>query len=134
MKLFIPRLQQKITASIAILAVLLLFIAPVVSTSLMEHTAHSRENASMADMPGMNMAAMPDHEMQDHAEMGVVCGYCDLLIHVPLMLWAFVPLLWLVLCLARWLPPLLSKPLLAIHPGFEHRPRGPPKAVLIIAS
>ncbi|HID9456829.1 TPA: DUF2534 family protein [Serratia marcescens] len=96
-----PRqLQQRFTACIAIMAVLLLFVAPVVSKSLMHHPMMGGMAQADAAMPhDMHAMAMPaaehaGHHGMDPAEM-IFCGYCELLIHVPLLLWTFVPLLWL---------------------------------------
>jgi hypothetical protein len=142
--------QQRLTACTAILAVLLLFLAPVVSKSLMTHQGISTSSAAvvsvstpeindpameqmanMADMHHMPPAATPAFPgEQDHHSMTMgddsACGYCELLIHVPLMLWLFVPLLWLIMLVARILrsPPVLS-PLIQRW-SFRQRPRGPP--------
>lgn len=103
----VPRqLQQRFAACIAIMAVLLLFVAPVVSKSLMHHQMMSgmaQPAATMQhEMHGMVMPAAEHagHHGMDPAEM-IFCGYCELLIHVPLLLWAFVPLLWLMTRIAR---------------------------------
>ena len=103
----VPRqLQQRFTACIAIMAVLLLFVAPVVSKSLMHHPMMGGMAQSAAAMPhDMHAMAMPAAEHagypgMDSAEM-IFCGYCELLIHVPLLLWTFVPLLWLMARIAR---------------------------------
>lgn len=195
----LSRCQQSLTACIAILAVLLLFVAPVVSRSLMsdqmmtgsmrgamaEHlpvkntgdmpaepgtnampdmaTMHNlhpmpeMDSASdMAAMPGMaaeaDMDAMPamehramthhpqpppapaaasgSHQMMDGGMMMgdgmIACGYCDLLIHVPLIIWLFVPLIWLLMTI-RLVPP--AAPVVAPRPRRPVRsqhPRAPP--------
>lgn len=140
--------QQRLTACTAILAVLLLFLAPVVSKSLMTHQGMISTSSAillntstpemndpamehMADMQHMPPAATPAFpgEQAPHSMiMGddSACGYCELLIHVPLMLWLFVPLLWLIMLVARILrsPPVLS-PLIQRW-SFRQRPRGPP--------
>ncbi|MGA3686334.1 DUF2946 domain-containing protein [Serratia bockelmannii] len=128
----VPRqLQQRVTACIAIMAVLLLFVAPVVSKSLTHHPMMGGMTQSAAAMPhDMHGMAMPaaehaGHHGMDPAEM-TFCGYCELLIHVPLLLWAFVPLLWLMTriarlpCAPRIVSPLLRR--LTLRPS----PRGPP--------
>ncbi|OKP48834.1 hypothetical protein A8A12_21700 [Serratia marcescens] len=127
-----PRqLQQRFAACIAIMAVLLLFVAPVVSKSLMHHQMMSGMAQPAATMPhemhGMVMPAAEHagHHGMDPAEM-IFCGYCELLIHVPLLLWVFVPLLWLMArierlpCAPRIVPPPIRR--LALRPS----PRGPP--------
>lgn len=87
-------------AWLALLAILLIVVAPLISVSLqkdpmsampgMHHaTMMDSSSASMAQMPGHKMAMMHStdgathtgHEMPlDHAE---ACGYCVLLAHVP---------------------------------------------------
>lgn len=125
-------IMQRLTAAIAIVAVLLLFVAPVISTSL-------APPMMMADMPEMAMDQMmpPDHAagMMDHAAMndaGFACGYCDLLIHVPLLLWLFIPFIWLALLLSRAPPPApIAAPLLRPRRQL-YRPRAPPRPVRIL--
>ncbi|EPA6641049.1 MULTISPECIES: DUF2946 domain-containing protein [Serratia] len=128
----VPRqLQQRVTACIAIMAVLLLFVAPMVSKSLTHHPMMGgmaqTDGAMPQDMHGMAMPAAEHagHHGMDPAEM-IFCGYCELLIHVPLLLWTFVPLLWLMARIARLpcAPRIVSPPLrrLILRPS----PRGPP--------
>ena len=69
-------------------------------------------------MPGMMHHNMDDGEF--------ACGYCDLLVHVPMMMWVFIPFIWLMLVISR-APPL--PPLVAPRPrrfSGTHRPRAPP--------
>lgn len=121
-------LRQRLTACIAIVAVLLLFVAPVVSKTLLERQNHMQ--SMMADMP-MDHAAMPDrvmpgmdHHMMDDGEFA--CGYCDLLVHVPLMMWVFIPFIWLMLVISRAPPlPTIISPVIRRQTGI-HRPRAPP--------
>jgi hypothetical protein len=128
---FSARLQHQLTACIAILAVLLLFVAPVVSKNLAERhdkmvMTHDM-SAMRADMSMMHHHT--DMPMSDHAmtiDESFACGYCDLLVHVPLMLWVFVTLIWLMLVISRAPPtPALVQPLLRRVTGI-HRPRAPP--------
>ncbi|OKB65552.1 hypothetical protein BHU62_16930 [Serratia marcescens] len=120
-----PRqLQQRFSACIAIMAVLLLFVAPVVSKSL---THHQMMDGMPHEMHAMAMPAAEHagHHGMDPAEM-IFCGYCELLIHVPLLLWVFVPLLWLMMRIVRLpcAPRIVSPPIrrLVLRPS----PRGPP--------
>jgi Protein of unknown function (DUF2946) len=133
--------QQRLTACIAILAVLLLFVAPVVSKTLAEHhqmraltmaaeagssTSHHHSAAMQmqsaeSSMMTMDHSAMPDGEF--------ACGYCDLLVHVPLMIWVFIPFIWLMMLISR-APPIVivSAPVIRQPWGFHH-PRAPPPAL-----
>ncbi|MDO6408990.1 MAG: DUF2946 domain-containing protein [Pantoea sp.] len=125
---FSATFRQRLTACIAIVAVLLLFVAPVVSKTLLER--ENRAQSMMADMP-MHHAAMPDMAMpgMDHHRMDegeFACGYCDLLVHVPLMMWVFIPFIWLMLVISRAPPlPCLITPVIRRPTGI-HRPRAPP--------
>jgi len=131
--------RQRLTACIAILAVLLLFIAPVVSKTLMEprpqnrHSAHP-DHQIVTSQPQIKHAGMHNHQpvtsqpqsehsgMSGHQMMAMdstmpgmmhhdalsgefACGYCELLVHVPLMMWIFIPFIWLMLLISR-APPL----------------------------
>lgn len=122
-------LRQRLTAGIAILAVLLLFVAPMISKNLAEHHATmQRVSAMSAEMPMMHhhseMMSMADHGMM--MDPGFACGYCDLLVHVPLMLWVFIPFIWWMSLISRTPPPFAINP-----PPWRwmlrlHRPRAPP--------
>jgi hypothetical protein len=126
--MFSSAIRQRLTACIAIVAVLLLFVAPVVSKTLLERQNHMQ--SMMADMP-MHHDAMPDsvmpgmdHHMMDDGEFA--CGYCDLLVHVPLMMWVFIPFIWLMLVISRAPPlPCVIAPVIRRQIA-THRPRAPP--------
>jgi len=123
-------LRQRLTAGIAILAVLLLFVAPMVSKNLAEH--HAMMQHSTTDMPVMQHSdmMMSDHMMMSDADMlmdpGLACGYCDLLVHVPLMLWVFVPFIWWMCLISRAPPPAAIAPPEQRRTLRLHRPRAPP--------
>lgn len=127
---FSHHLRQRLTACVAILAVLLLFVAPIVSKTLME-----RQNALQAapqhagmmmhhhEMMDMSMPGM-DHHMMDNGEFA--CGYCDLLVHVPLLMWVFIPFIWLIMVISRAPPlPHVVAPIVR-RVSSIHRPRAPP--------
>lgn len=130
---FLTPLQQRLSACLAILAVLLLFVAPVVSKDLMTHQQGAMSARMMSHgadaMPMMHHhmddgMMSPDHRMSD--DEGLACGYCALLVHVPLMLWAAVPLIWLMILIARAPPPLCAIPPLRRRDIRVYRPRAPP--------
>ncbi|QFS60499.1 DUF2946 domain-containing protein [Pantoea dispersa] len=129
--------RQRLTACVAIVAVLLLFVAPIVSKTLLERqtridpvASHSPSSAMPMHHHDMPMEiAMPGtmHHNMDDGEFA--CGYCDLLVHVPLMMWVFIPFIWLMLVISR-APPL--PPLVAPRPrrfSGTHRPRAPPASL-----
>ncbi|MBZ2399211.1 DUF2946 domain-containing protein [Erwinia amylovora] len=145
--------QRRIPALIAILAILMLFIAPDVSTILeqrrsAEHHKTSLENLSsslseMAQhgmMDGMPTAADNDlchsqapSENGQHSDRGggklpehFACGYCQLLVNLPLLLAIFLVVIRLLLLSARTVAPLHLPPChLTFFPGLS-QPRAPP--------
>ncbi len=128
---FSHSLRQRLTACIAIVAVLLLFVAPIVSKTLMERQsqmANMPQHSMMSEshhamMMDMSMPGMSHHMMEDGE---FACGYCDLLVHVPLMFWVFIPLIWLVMVISRAPPlPRVTAPIIRRYSG-THRPRAPP--------
>ncbi|MCW0331668.1 hypothetical protein NB704_003057 [Pantoea ananatis] len=126
--------QQQLSACIAILAVLLLFIAPVVSKNLAERHDAMTMSGMSADMPMMDHhsdMAMTDHSMMND---GLACGYCDLLVHVPLMLWVFIPFIWLICLTCRAPPPRHIARLALPRLNGIYRPRAPPLPRLFISS
>ena len=136
-----PAIRQRLTAGIAILAVLLLFVAPMVSKNLAEHHARQQRMSAMhSAMPMMHhhsdMAMMDHHSempMSGHDMMmasGFACGYCDLLVHVPLMLWVFIPFIWWMCLICRAPPPPAINPPRRRRFLRTHRPRAPPLAAL----
>lgn len=127
---------QRLTACIAILAVLLLFVAPVVSKNLMERqTVSPASHMMMSDkMMSDDMSEVQHHDsammMPGHtmtADEGFACGYCALLVHVPLMIWSFVPVICLMMVISRAPPPprILEPLCRRAIPVF--RPRAPPR-------
>lgn len=133
--LWMHRSPSRSAAWLGLFAILLLFIAPVISKSLEQSPA--RHAAMMMSMPGMAMDDMPMMEMtpDQHDRMlqhhpvslmdDSACGYCVLLAHLPLDL-TNLPPLWSSLQAAK-LPDLpLFRPVVArFIPHFFH-PRAPP--------
>jgi len=123
------RLQQRLSACLAILAVLLLFVAPVVSNDLMARHSSAPPAQMMMSHDADAMPMM--HHMDDAGHMmsgdeGFACGYCELLVHVPLIVWAAVPFIWLMLLIARAPPPPRAVPPLRRREPHVYRPRAPP--------
>ncbi|MFT8210343.1 MAG: DUF2946 family protein [Symbiopectobacterium sp.] len=108
--------------SAALLAVLLLFVAPVIS----------KGRADRMPLPQTREMAMnhhgATHAAHDHAAMmqeeGFACGYCELLVHVPFIVGIFM---WLMVLLAR--APPLPRVLPPLCPQLDatHLPRVPPR-------
>jgi len=140
--------QRGIPAVIAILAILMLFLAPEVSKNLAQWPTEAPETHQMHNSVAHEMAAdhhssssakdPPAHhahhgESGGHHMMGstsmegdFACGYCELLIHCPLIFWLFTPLIWLLLISSR-APPIRLYSLSPI-PYFAGcaQPRAPP--------
>ncbi|MEZ3498371.1 DUF2946 domain-containing protein [Pantoea sp. KPR_PJ] len=133
---FFTPLQQRFSACLAILAVLMLFVAPVVSKDLMARHGSAMSAAAMPLTHSVDalpmMHHMDDGMMHPDSAMapseGVACGYCELLIHVPLMLWTTSPLIWLIMIIARAPPPPRVIPPLRRRDVRVYRPRAPPLA------
>lgn len=143
---------------IAIIAMLLLFIAPEVSKTLAHHQRMENRNDHVAlysadpmeQMPAANghhdpvidgmvskmhpavaghtqppqavMAGMPDGIMMSDS----ACGYCVMIVHLPLMLLAFTLILWFRLRVLVARPPRFIP--LRFPPVFPSlaQPRAPP--------
>lgn len=131
--LFSRATTQKLTACLALLAVLLLFVAPVISNSRLDAPHHGSATVTLTDVSAHHHAEQGHHStmasshhaaaMQDE---GFACGYCELLVHVALIVWAFIPFIWLTLLLERAPPiPCASAPCSPQRYAVHH-PRAPP--------
>lgn len=146
--------RSHLPACLGIFAILMLFIAPVISRSLEHARVGQSETTAMADC-GMDMSAHRHHQpppepvgkastqsmtmamqtgshnmammMDDSA-----CGYCVLLIHVPLLDLASAPLFWSGSLLSRAPPTNYIFPLFARVIHSESQPRAPPASLPLI--
>jgi hypothetical protein len=131
----------------------MLFIAPVISRSLEHARVGQSETASMADcgmdmsahrhhsppsapsakasMPGMLAMQTGSHNMAMMMDDSA-CGYCVLLIHVPLLDLAYSPLFWSGTLLSRAPPAHYIFPLFAHVAHSEAQPRAPPVSLPLI--
>jgi hypothetical protein len=121
-------------SALALLAMLMLFIAPVISKSL-EHqpagTKHQGMEHHMMVMPPVEMPATPPLLPGVGASLmdDIACGYCQLLLHVPVIIWLFIPLLWQASRVTRAPPPPVIAPLLPQHDDAEALSRLPLRAI-----
>ena len=140
-------------AWLGILAILMLFIAPVVSKSLVaegaQHTMMSGMVMSDMDMPDGDMDGMDmsDHDAseahcQKHACQSALkdiaksmmfgdmsdtaCGYCVLLVHLPMLDLQAMPLLWSLDFSVRAPPRTVIQPLVPSLFFTDSQPRAPP--------
>ncbi len=129
------RLQQRLSACLAILE-MLLFVAPVASKDLTARHVSVQPTQTITmmsydtDAMLMNHHMLMIHHMNDLGHMmsgdeGFACGYCELPVYVPLIVWAAVPLTWLMLLIAR-VPPPCAIPLLRRSEPRVYRSRAPP--------
>lgn len=141
--------RSRLPACLGIFAILMLFIAPVISRSLEHARVGLSEIASMADC-GMDMSAHMHHPPAPSAKGGMpmsmqtgshnmammmddsACGYCVLLIHVPLLDLAYSPLFWSGSLLSRAPPTHYTFPLFAYVAHSEAQPRAPPASLPLI--
>ena len=118
---------QRSALWLALFAILLIVVAPLISVSL--------QKDPMSSMPGMHhdmsMLSMDDHhgDMQhsmpvDHAE---ACGYCVLLAHVPGVMLALIVLLSAVLQRLRVKPPRQAVSHWHFFPWLYPDTRAPPR-------
>ncbi|WP_342754813.1 DUF2946 domain-containing protein [Pantoea sp. MBD-2R] len=130
------RSPSRFAAWLGLIAILLLFIAPVISKSLTTSPArHAMMMASHqpadhdADCVMAEMSPQQHARMQAHHPLSMMddsaCGYCVLLAHLPLDL-NNLPPLWSVLQAAKQPALPLLRPLFSrFAPRFFH-PRAPP--------
>ncbi|ENU9622376.1 TPA: DUF2946 domain-containing protein [Enterobacter hormaechei subsp. hoffmannii] len=141
---------------LALLAILMLFVAPVISKSLEHQRASQPCSAAITtthnDMPDTAAMhhAMPGMEHDLHSSLDsacavsqsmshhlasnpgsspmedIACGYCQLLIHLPLIQTVFIPFIWLILLVSQapFLPVIVSPLLSACYSKCQ--PRAPP--------
>lgn len=130
----------RIGSWLALFAVAMLFIAPVISTSLKAALACPSPPAMMAmppmhhDMPAPTrceqpMAAMP-HLLMPTTGMSpmeeMACGYCQLLIHLPFVAFIFAVVLWQLGVRCRFVPFVSRYYPLIFRPWSPQRARAPP--------
>ncbi|WP_183271223.1 DUF2946 domain-containing protein [Buttiauxella sp. A111] len=128
--------RHKWLSALALLAMLMLFIAPVISKSLEhsrvakdgEHQMAGHSSSQMMEMGAMKMPASSHLMPGAGASLmdDIACGYCQLLLHIPLIVWLFIPFIWLAWRISRVLPPPVIAPLLAQHDDADALPRAPP--------
>ncbi|WP_245610151.1 DUF2946 domain-containing protein [Tatumella morbirosei] len=164
--------RNKLPAVLAIFAILLLFIAPVISKSLeyrrIDNREEQAEHTSSENSHQMHMMAMSDDSVMDDMDMhgmhtdadtphissqssdttsglpmmmhdggmmdDMACGYCVMLIHLPLMLWVFVAIVWLTFKVSLAPPPpLVIRFFILFFPGIA-QPRAPPRCFFLCSS
>ncbi|MDC9819406.1 DUF2946 domain-containing protein [Pectobacterium polonicum] len=133
---------KRVTACLAIFSMMMLFIAPLISKSLVQlsacqapthamstsqhhHGAHEHEVCHHGSTPhNLMMSSVGLSPMED-----IACGYCQLLVHLPLILSVVLPLLWLLLSAHRptYFPDFVCPTLFRSY--CPQRARAPPESV-----
>lgn len=139
------KLFHRTASWLALLAVAMLFIAPVISKSLMHHTACEHGSTMMTmDMSDMSHhmdmpepcphASLPHNMLMSGPGMSpgeeIACGYCQLLIHLPFIQFCLIVLLLLLLIAVRKAPVTALCCAVIIRPRSAHPARAPPAFVL----
>ncbi|MBT0724869.1 DUF2946 domain-containing protein [Rosenbergiella sp. S61] len=79
-------------------------------------------------MMAHNMSAKKSDQTQFPAS-GMLCGYCELLVHFPFFVWIAAAILWLITALSRT-PPLLPYRTIILTPCYPPQlSRGPPQVI-----
>ncbi|KER02903.1 Protein of unknown function (DUF2946) [Photorhabdus temperata subsp. temperata Meg1] len=148
--------RSRLSAWLGIFAILMLFIAPVISRSLEHarigeshssrvadcHTVMSSDDDMPKDMSHSDISsASQSTNHHDGMQMGmhsgggmsmlddIACGYCVFLIHVPMLDLANTPLFWSTSLTSRS-PPVQPVTLLLSHFIFsDSLPRAPPEQI-----
>ncbi|MBT0721991.1 DUF2946 domain-containing protein [Tatumella sp. TA1] len=138
--MFLTPVKYRLAAVSAILSILLLFIAPLISLSL--YLSHSQSLLTAAEthaqrmnneeMPGMDMPHGMAMQKGDHTmspESGMLCGYCELLVHFPFFAWIAAAVLWLITALSRFSPYLPYRTIVLLPCYPPRLSRGPPRVL-----
>ncbi|MGV7960463.1 DUF2946 domain-containing protein [Photorhabdus tasmaniensis] len=121
------------SAWLGIFAILMLFIAPVISQSL----EHARIGESHSDISSASLVTNHHDGMQMDMHAGgdmsmlddIACGYCVFLIHIPMLDLANTPLFWSTSLTSRS-PPVQPVTLFLAHFIFsDSLPRAPPEQI-----
>lgn len=134
-------LHFSVTASVALLAMVMLTVAPVISGHLTrgDVSVHAQHEQHYAPSPVAqadeahhgHLASLPLVAGQQQGEPWQKnnCGYCELLIHVPFFLWLFQPL-------QLFFPRIFWQPITpAVVSGYQffrlsgYRTRAPPASI-----
>ncbi|MGK2888798.1 MAG: DUF2946 family protein [Candidatus Malihini olakiniferum] len=107
----------------ALLAVMLLFVAPVISKGR-DDRMPLQQTCEMATNHHSATHAAHDHAAMMQAEE-FACGYCELLIHAPFIVGIFIPTVWLMVLLTRPHPLYYSSALPQLDATYL--PRAPPR-------
>ncbi len=139
--------HRQLSPYLALLAMLMLFVAPVISQSLAHRfaSAHCTSEVTIAhntvpnikhgthtttDSACSTLQDIPHHLFPNPGSSpmeDIACGYCQLLIHFPLITNVFVPFIWMLLLVSQaTFSPATISPLLPVC-YLECQPRAPPR-------
>ena len=138
--MFLTPAKYRLAAVFAVLSILLLFIAPLISQSLyLSHSSHYSQTEQRCnddtmgneEMAGAMMSHSMSAEKNDHIVLpasGMLCGYCELLAHFPFFAWIAAAILWLLSALSLTPPPLPYRTIVLTPCYLPQLSRGPPRA------
>ena len=72
---------------------------------------------------------MQKSEKPTTTDTGMLCGYCELLVHFPFFLWIAAAILWLISALSRAAPCLPYQTILLVPCYQPQLSRGPPRVI-----
>lgn len=161
----IAHAHLRVPAWLGIFAILMLFVAPLVSKTLVAQGVPMPMMAGM-DMRDMNRSTMPMDDMSDMPSMATMpdvsptvqkahaihvvqaantpatmsasdmmdaaCGYCVLLMHLPLLVMLALPLLWSLRIVVRPSPPRVIHSPISAPILEDSQPRAPPVLVSVV--
>ncbi|MBT0727476.1 DUF2946 domain-containing protein [Rosenbergiella australiborealis] len=134
--MLVHSVKNRLIATLALLSMLLLFIAPLVSLALFLSHSDRVPYTSQSCPLSMNDGAMSE-EMMHHmtpqkkgehssVESGLLCGYCELLIHFPFLVSLAAAILWFITALSRVTPRIPYQTIILIPFYPPQLSRGPP--------
>ncbi len=125
--------RNRLSTWLGIFAILMLFIAPVISQSL----EHARIGESHSDISSASQGTNHHDGMQMGMHAGgdmsmlddIACGYCVFLIHIPMLDLANTPLFWSTSLTSRSSPVQPVTLFLAHFIFSDSLPRAPPEQI-----
>ncbi|KMK79449.1 hypothetical protein KCQ_18822 [Pectobacterium atrosepticum ICMP 1526] len=137
---------KRVAACLAIFSMMMLFIAPLISRSLVQLSAcqvsahhmpaASQHHHGVDDHETCHRGSTPHNLMMSSIGLSpmedIACGYCQLLVHLPFILSVILPLLWLLLSAHRptYSPNFVCPTL--FRPYCPQRARAPPETVSLL--
>lgn len=98
--------------------------------SLSHETHHVDRDHDLSEDKSVSHDEILHHAMMNMSGGGMMddsaCGYCQLLVHFPVIVWVFTPFIWLTLIISRAPPGSFFSYLPFSTLLFDFQPRAPP--------